>query len=269
MENNNQYYGNGNNTNNNSCNSNMPTIDDTNLDFSNLDMFSVTDMGELPHSASMDNILEELLQDTHVCTDTNTRDLGEDRDLTHHDDFHLQTNVLHTSSNNEEKSSDNDDFVLINEHKGKKRRRKDQGCNNREAVRKYREKIKAREAILEEEIQKLKDSNQQLLKRLEGERALHAEISGLKCLLVDIRGRIEGEISSFRYHKPSNTSFHRGYDHRILCNEHYGIGGKKLQLDSVLYDGGESMKVNYMKSKSVGTKPSKDIFIFGKELDNH
>ncbi|CAL9060660.1 unnamed protein product [Musa banksii] len=79
-------------------------------------------------------------------------------------------------------------------------------CNNREAVRKYREKKKAHAASLEEEAAHLRAINQQLLKRLQNQAALEAEIARLKCLLVDLRGRIEGEIGSFPYHKPAKGS---------------------------------------------------------------
>ncbi|KAG8364410.1 hypothetical protein BUALT_Bualt19G0125900 [Buddleja alternifolia] len=72
---------------------------------------------------------------------------------------------------------------------------------NREAVRKYREKKKAKIASLEDEVVGLRALNEQLMKKVERQALLEVEIARLKCLLVDIRGRIEGEIGSFPYHQ--------------------------------------------------------------------
>ncbi|XP_026457715.1 basic leucine zipper 23-like [Papaver somniferum] len=93
-----------------------------------------------------------------------------------------------------------DDTAESAETKSKKR-----PSGNREAVRKYREKKKAREASLEDEVVRLRAINQQLMPRLQGQAALEAEVARLKCLLVDIRGRIEGEIGSFPYRKPTKS----------------------------------------------------------------
>ncbi|CAA0841276.1 Basic-leucine zipper (bZIP) transcription factor family protein [Striga hermonthica] len=73
--------------------------------------------------------------------------------------------------------------------------------SNHEAVKKYREKKKARAASLEDEVVRLRAKNQHLMKRLQGQALLEAEIVRLKCLLVDIRGRMEGKIGSFSYQK--------------------------------------------------------------------
>ncbi|KAG8078213.1 hypothetical protein GUJ93_ZPchr0007g4153 [Zizania palustris] len=72
---------------------------------------------------------------------------------------------------------------------------------NREAVRKYREKKKAHAAFLEEEVKKLRATNQQLLRRLQGHVSLEAEVVRLRSLLSDIRGKIDAEIGTFRYQK--------------------------------------------------------------------
>jgi hypothetical protein len=64
---------------------------------------------------------------------------------------------------------------------------------NREAVRKYREKKKAHAAFLEEEVKKLRATNQQLLRRLQGYAALEAEVARLRGLLFDVRGKIDSE----------------------------------------------------------------------------
>ncbi|XP_062207157.1 basic leucine zipper 23-like [Phragmites australis] len=72
---------------------------------------------------------------------------------------------------------------------------------NREAVRKYREKKKAHAAFLEEEVKKLRATNQQLLRRLQGHAALEAEVLRLRGLLFDVRGKIDAEIGSFPFQK--------------------------------------------------------------------
>ncbi|KAL5220749.1 hypothetical protein ABZP36_025462 [Zizania latifolia] len=72
---------------------------------------------------------------------------------------------------------------------------------NREAVRKYREKKKAHAAFLEEEVKKLRATNQQLLRRLQGHVSLEAEVVRLRSLLSDIRVKIDAEIGTFRFQK--------------------------------------------------------------------
>ncbi|KAL6616231.1 hypothetical protein ACP70R_038501 [Stipagrostis hirtigluma subsp. patula] len=76
---------------------------------------------------------------------------------------------------------------------------------NREAVRKYREKKKAHAVFLEEEIKKLRATNQQLLRRLQGHVALEAEVVRLRGLLFDIRGKIDAEIDTFPCQKHCNA----------------------------------------------------------------
>ncbi|CAI9260385.1 unnamed protein product [Lactuca saligna] len=78
---------------------------------------------------------------------------------------------------------------------------KNRPSGNREAVRKYREKKKARAASLEDEVVRLTALNQQLMRRVQSQVRLEAEVARQKCLLVDIRGRIDGEIGSFPYQK--------------------------------------------------------------------
>ncbi|KAL2512474.1 Basic-leucine zipper (bZIP) transcription factor family protein [Abeliophyllum distichum] len=129
-----------------------------------------------------------------------------------------------------------DDTAESAEKKGKKR-----PLGNREAVRKYREKKKARAASLEDEVVRLRALNQQLIKRLQGQAVLEAEIARLKCLLVDIRGRIEGELGSFPYQKPVNTNLPGAYvmnPCNIQCNDqlyciHPGSEGTLLTSQGV------------------------------------
>ncbi|KNA07344.1 hypothetical protein SOVF_172820 [Spinacia oleracea] len=140
-------------------------------------VFSSANIGdEIPSSGTMGSYIDEILNgNTSTCN-------------------HLQT----TGGSSEEKSGYkyNDDSSDCEEQKTLKK-----GGNNREAVRKYRQKKKANAALLENEVLKLSALNEQLLKRLERQSVLEAEIARLKCLLVDIRGRIEGEIASFPYQK--------------------------------------------------------------------
>lgn len=161
-------------------------MDDGEVDFSN-QAFS---------SADLDNFLDEILKDTHACTHTHTcNPPGPDSSHTH-TCFHVHTKIVPSQSESEESS----------EKKNPKKR----PSGNREAVRKYREKKKAHAASLEDEVVKLRALNQQLLKRLQRQAALEAEIARLKCLLVDIRGRIEGEIGSFPYQKMGSVNLGNG-----------------------------------------------------------
>ncbi|XP_052200734.1 basic leucine zipper 23-like isoform X2 [Diospyros lotus] len=172
-------------------------MDDGEVDFSNQDVFSTSNIGDLPGGGSMDSFLDEILKDTHACTHTHTcHPPGPDYSHTH-TCFHVHTKIV--SAPSEEKIS-TDDTAESSEKKPKKR-----PLGNREAVRKYREKKKARAASLEDEVERLRALNQQLMKRLQGQAALEAEIARLKCLLVDIRGRIEGEIGSFPYQRSARS----------------------------------------------------------------
>ncbi|KAA8546112.1 hypothetical protein F0562_020437 [Nyssa sinensis] len=172
-------------------------MDDGELDFSNQDAFLSSNIGDLPSSCSMDSIFDDILKDTHACTHTHTCNPA-GPDLSHrHTCFHVHTKIVSTPT---EDMVTTDDTAESAEKKSKKR-----PVGNREAVRKYREKKKARTASLEDEIVRLRGLNQQLSKRLQGQAALEAEIARLKCLLVDIRGRIEGEIGSFPYQKSAKS----------------------------------------------------------------
>ncbi|XP_022136167.1 basic leucine zipper 19-like [Momordica charantia] len=172
-------------------------MDDGELDFSNQEVFSSPNM-ELPSSCSMDSFFDELLKDTHTCTHTHTcNPPGPDYSHTH-TCFHVHTKIVPAPTDDKVVT---DDTAESTEKKSKKR-----PTGNREAVRKYREKKKARAASLEDEVVRLRALNQHLMKRLQGQAALEAEVARLKCLLVDIRGRIEGEIGSFPYQKAVNPN---------------------------------------------------------------
>ncbi|KAG0502104.1 hypothetical protein HPP92_002176 [Vanilla planifolia] len=170
-------------------------MDDAEIDFSNPEVFSGPNAAEEPPSScSMDSFFDEILKDTphHSCTHTHTCN-PPGPDLSHtHTCFHVHTKILSAPADESAESAD-------------KASTKKRSCGNREAVRKYREKKKARAASLEDEVVQLRQINQQLMKRLHSQAALEAEVARLRCLLVDIRGRIEGEIGAFPYMKPSKV----------------------------------------------------------------
>ncbi|XP_073012728.1 basic leucine zipper 23-like [Typha latifolia] len=171
-------------------------MDEGEIDLSNPEVFSGPNGGENPlSSCSMDSFFDEILKDEHhACTHTHTCN-PPGPDLTHtHTCFHVHTKILSAPADDTAESAEKCSV-------SKKR-----PCGNREAVRKYREKKKARAASLEEEVVRLTALNEQLMKRLQGQAALEAEVMRLRCLLVDIRGRIEGEIGSFPYQKPARAA---------------------------------------------------------------
>ncbi|KAI3843469.1 hypothetical protein MKW92_000621 [Papaver armeniacum] len=161
-------------------------MDDGELEFSN----QVLNMSD----SMDDDFFNGLLSDNgHACTHTHTCN-PPGPDLSHtHTCVHVHTKIL--PPEDKTTTEDTDESV---EMKSKKR-----APGNREAVRKYREKKKARAASLEDEVARLRNVNQQLMRRLQGQAGLEQEVARLKCLLVDIRGRIEGEIGSFPYQKPT------------------------------------------------------------------
>ncbi|CAA6663599.1 unnamed protein product [Spirodela intermedia] len=73
---------------------------------------------------------------------------------------------------------------------------------NREAVRKYREKKKARTAFLEEEAKKLRLLNKQLSAKLQALEDLEAEVVRLRGLLVDLRGKIDTDMGGSPFQNP-------------------------------------------------------------------
>ena len=140
---------------------------------------------------SMESFLDEMFKDSHACTHAHTCNTP-GPDISHtHTCFHVHTKII---------SSPPDDD---SGEKGDSRKRP---VGNREAVRKYREKMKARAASLEDEVSQLREMNEQLMRKLHDQSSLEAEVMRLKCLLVDIRGRIEGEIGSFPYQKTSMSA---------------------------------------------------------------
>lgn len=201
-------------------------MDDGELDFSNQELdFSIPNItGELPSSCSIENMFGEFFKETDTaCTHNHICNPPSGPDTSHrHTCIHVHTKILSSAS---EDKAGTDDTAESGEKNSKKR-----PLGNREAVRKYREKKKARAASLEDEVVRLRAVNQQLMKRLQGQAALEAEIARLKCLLVDIRGRIEGEIGSFPYQKPVNPSMHNPN-----MTSAYVMNPCNMQCDDQLY----------------------------------
>lgn len=171
----------------------------------------------LQSSASVDSFFGEFLKNTRSCTHTHTcNPPGPDAAHTH-TCYHTHTQMF--SSGEDEKRN------------GKKRFSKvKRPASNREAVRKYREKKKAHTAYLEEEVQKLQMLNQQLVRKLQGQALLEAEVTRLRSLLVDLRGKIENELGAIPFQKPCNfTSIKEGD-----CGVQSGSGLVGLQCSTDL-----------------------------------
>ncbi|KAK9164548.1 hypothetical protein Syun_005450 [Stephania yunnanensis] len=226
-------------------------MDDGEVDFSCQDGFPNPNLDDqIPGSCSMDSFFDEILKDTHACTHTHTcNPPGPDFSHTH-TCFHVHTKILPAPS---EDNTGTDDTAESNEKKSKKR-----PLGNREAVRKYREKKKARAASLEDEVVRLRTLNQQLMKRLQGQAVLEAEIARLKCLLVDIRGRIEGEIGSFPYLKPGKSG--GGISNLVQTNlaGAYVMNPCDLRCDDQLYclqssAGGKSGEPDMLNGQGFGS----------------
>jgi hypothetical protein len=98
---------------------------------------------------------------------------------------------------------------------------------NREAVRKYREKRKAHATFLEEEVKRLRATNQQLVKRLQSHAALEAEVVRLRSLLLDVRGKIDAEVSGFPFPKQCSVGSVSvvGADPALCFNDNSEVGG--------------------------------------------
>ncbi|OMO62118.1 hypothetical protein CCACVL1_23020 [Corchorus capsularis] len=144
-------------------------------------------------SVDVDLIIDEFLKNTRTCTHTHTCN-PPGPDATHtHTCYHTHTQVI-TSEEDNHHNSDN---------KSLKPRRP---LGNREAVRKYREKKKAHTAYLEEEVKKLRLLNQQLVRKLQGQSILEAEVLRLRSLLVDLRAKIDGELGVFPFQKQCNNA---------------------------------------------------------------
>ncbi|KAI0512287.1 hypothetical protein KFK09_012926 [Dendrobium nobile] len=150
-------------------------MDDGEVDYSSYPLSTNPDL------SSCESI-DELLRNTTTCTHTHTCNPPGPAIATHtHTCHHTHTQVLASGEEEQEEGKEL-----------KKPARKSLG--NKEAVRKYREKKKAHAAYLEEEVKKLRFINQQLLRRLQGQAALEAEILRLRSLLVDLQAKIDVDL---------------------------------------------------------------------------
>ncbi|KAL1199817.1 Basic leucine zipper 24 [Cardamine amara subsp. amara] len=84
--------------------------------------------------------------------------------------------------------------------------KKKRSCGNKEAVRKYREKKKARTAYLEDEVKRLQYLNEDLLRKLQSQAMVETELIRLRTLMVEIQGKIDGELVGFSFQKQFNSS---------------------------------------------------------------
>jgi hypothetical protein len=154
-------------------------MDDGEVDLSSQINFSTPDT-----SSSLDDFLKTI---TTTCTHTHTCNPPGPSETAHtHTCYHTHTRVFSTGN----------DSCCSDKAKPKKPRK---ATGNREAVRKYRQKKKAHTEHLEEEVKKLRAINQQLVKKLQGQAALEAEVTRLRSLLVDIRAKIDGALGNYPF----------------------------------------------------------------------
>lgn len=138
-------------------------------------------------STSLNTVTELSNSITKTCTHTHTCNPPGPDDAYHtHTCFHTHTQVF---------ASEDDTNSRPKRTSG-----------NREAVKKYREKKKAQTAYLEEEVKKLKLVNQQLLRKLQGQAVLEAELSRLRNILVQLKGKVDSELGSFPFQKKLSNS---------------------------------------------------------------
>lgn len=162
-------------------------VDDGEVELSDHVLLSNSDQPSCFQS-QVDSFVDEFLKNTRTCTHTHTCN-PPGPDATHtHTCYHTHTQVI-TSEEEDEHTNDK-------EHSNTKAKRP---SGNREAVRKYREKKKAHTAYLEEEVKKLRLVNQQLVRKLQGQAILEAEVLRLRSIFVDLRGKIDNELGSFPY----------------------------------------------------------------------
>ncbi|XP_020582353.1 basic leucine zipper 23-like [Phalaenopsis equestris] len=188
------------------------------------------DDGEIYHSSnifftspSISSCLNfDELRNTKKCTHTHTCNPPGPAIPTHtHTCYHTHTQLL---------SAGEDDVGGENELKKPKKRL----LGNREAVKKYREKKKAHEAYLEEEVKKLRCINQQLLRRLESKAALEAEILRLKSLLVDLRAKVDAELGLYPLKMCGRENLRCGGRGECLMGDLEVVGGERSSVPAVL-----------------------------------
>ncbi|MCL7032491.1 hypothetical protein MKW94_020140 [Papaver nudicaule] len=151
---------------------------------------------QLMSSCATDCFFDDILDDTHASIHTNKPEQGvpQNPELAHSPNcIHFGTRTLLVEENTTEDTDESVD-----------KRSKKRPPGNKESVRRYRERKKARQAATENELIKMRIVNQQLVKRLQGLIALEEQVARFKCLLVEIRGRIKGQLGSFPHQNPTN-----------------------------------------------------------------
>ncbi|OIW11786.1 hypothetical protein TanjilG_31188 [Lupinus angustifolius] len=143
-------------------------------------------------STSINIATIDLPKSTRTCTHTHTCNPPGPVAAHTHTCYHTHTQVI---------ASNDDDIKHTNSKPGRP-------SGNREAVRKYREKKKARTAFLEEEVEKLRLSNRELVRKLQGKAVLEAELSRLRSILSCLKGKIDNELGVFPFLKERTTSLH-------------------------------------------------------------
>ncbi|RLM91877.1 uncharacterized protein C2845_PM08G28480 [Panicum miliaceum] len=106
---------------------------------------------------------------------------------------------------------------------------------NREVVRKYREEKKAHAAFLEEEVKKLRATNQQLLRRLQGHAALEAEVTLVINPDAEVAARVasSGGPTILDFEIDENGSISREIDIPEVVNS-MDAAGSLLNSDSLV-----------------------------------
>lgn len=171
-------------------------MDDGNAEVSdklsdNVVFFNPESCSSFQASTSVNTITELCRSTSRTCTHTHTcNPPGPDAAHTH-TCYHTHTQVF---------EPEDDD----REHTNLKPKRP---SGNREAVRKYREKKKAHTAYMEEEVKKLRLVNQQLVRKLQGQALLEAELARLRSILAHLKGKIDSELGAFPFQKQCNSSY--------------------------------------------------------------
>lgn len=138
-------------------------------------------------SMAGDPCLDDLLRNAQTCTHTHTCNIPPGPDATHtHTCYHTHTQLIPSEDG---------------EAPGSPARKPQRASGNRVAVRKYREKKKAREAYLEEEVRRLTSVNKVLMGKIQRRGNLEAEILRLRGLLVELRGKIDSGLGDFQFEK--------------------------------------------------------------------
>lgn len=92
--------------------------------------------------------------------------------------------------------------------------------------------FEAEYTLLEQEVVELKALNEALTLRVQGQAVLEDEITRLKSLLVEIRGKLDGEIGSFRYPEPTKKSG-GGDNTNILIDPNREPGASAMNPDNI------------------------------------